>query len=242
MIPEWLSGYRITGTWEQHIAQGSTGGVDFGTPVGTPIYAPPGGGYVDYREFGDGSSVIRVKRPDGSATEYLHGHLVGRPREVIGSVEVIGTTDGRRGAPGAGPSDGPHLHVHDVTPAGVRVRPFTTISSETASLPGTTPITETNPLEDDMTRPPFYRKTAGAITNSLFLIIIDPTTLTAIELDGRTEAGRIEVASFQNQQGQYFDKSGQGIAYSPVTLSPATYDSIRAKCKVLTPDYPKFGA
>ena len=242
MIPDWLSGYRITGTWDEHIARGSTGGVDFGTPVGTPIYALTDC-KVTFFYYGDGSSVIRQTRADGTKTEFLHGHLVGSPRAAYPG-ELVGTTDGRPGADGAGPSNGAHLHVHDITADGVRVYPFSTIGSELASLPGmtpiTTPTTDTNPLEDDMTRPPFFRKTAGPIANSMYLIILDTDTMVAIEIDGRTATGQNEIASFQNQQGQYFDKSGQGIAYAPMTLAPATYDAIRAGCKVITPAYPPF--
>lgn len=239
MIPDWLSGYRITGTWDEHIARGSTGGVDFGTPVGTPIYAPSAGA-LSFFYFGDGSSVIRVTRADGSKTNFLHGRFAGDPRAVVEG-ELIGYTDGRPGTLGAGPSDGGHLHVHDDTATGKRVPPFSTISSTaTASALGTTTITETNPLEDDMTRPPFFRKTAGPIANSMYLVILDTDTMVAIEIDGRTATGQNEIASFQNQQGQYFDKSGQGIAYAPMTLAPATYDAIRAGCKVITPAYPPF--
>ena len=132
MIPDWLSGFRITGTWDEHRANGSPGGIDWGTPVGTVIYAPSEG-VVDFRYFGDGSSVIRVKRPDGTATEFLHGHLTADPGPVTYR-QPIGVSDGRPGTDGAGPSDGAHLHAHDVTASGVRVPPFTTIAAEFASL------------------------------------------------------------------------------------------------------------
>lgn len=238
MIPAWLTGYRITGTWEDHLERGSLGGLDFGTPVGTAIYAPTDS-EISFFYYGDGSSVIRATRPDGSKTEFLHGHLVGAPRKARG-LEKIGTSDGRPGTDGAGPSDGAHLHVHDITADGVRVYPFSTIGSQPASLPGFTPLMTTNPLEDEMTRPPFFRKTAGAIANSMYLIILDTDTLMAIEIDARTPTGRTEIASFQNQQGQYFDNTGLGLEYAPMTLAPATYDAIRASCKVLTPAYPPF--
>lgn len=126
-IPDWLARWRVTNTWDEHRARGSAGGVDFGTPVGTPIYAPTAG-TVDYRMFSDGSSVARVRRSDGTATEFLHGVPSGGARSVDAG-DLIATSDGRRGAWGANGSTGPHIHVHDVTAAGVRVFPFSTIQS-----------------------------------------------------------------------------------------------------------------
>lgn len=99
-----------------------------------------------------------------------------------------------------------------------------------------------DPQEETMltTRPPFFRKTAGPIENSMYLVILDTTTLAAVEIDGRTPAGRNEIESFQNQQGQQFDKSGVGLAYIPFVLTPANYDAIRSRCTVLTPQHPPF--
>ena len=98
MIPDWLSGYRITGTWDEHIARGSTGGVDFGMPVGTPVYALTDC-KVTFFYYGDGSSVIRQTRADGSKTEFLHGHLVGSPRTARGTAGCAGTAFRPGGAP-----------------------------------------------------------------------------------------------------------------------------------------------
>lgn len=125
--PEWLDKWVITGTWQQHRARGSAGGIDYGAPRGTPIYAPSDGD-VDYRRLGDGSSVARVRRPDGTATEFLHGVPHGEARPVRAG-DLIATSDGRRGVWGAGPSTGPHIHVHDVDDDGQRVYPFSTITS-----------------------------------------------------------------------------------------------------------------
>lgn len=145
-VPVWLAKWPITWTWEQHRASGSLGGIDYATPVGTKIYAPSAG-IVTFFTYSDGSSSIRVTRSDGSKTEFLHGHLVGSNRRQVSYEELIGTTDGRRGAPGAGPSTGPHVHVHDITAAGVRVPPFSTITSSTAGG-DSTPIHAEE--EDDM--------------------------------------------------------------------------------------------
>lgn len=142
-VPAWLAQYRVTDDWAAHRARGSLGGVDWAAPAGTPIFAPSDG-IVDYRLFPDGSSVIRVKRSDGTATEFLHGHLVGENRRLVTNMTRIGTSDGRRGQPGAGPSTGAHIHAHDVSKSGVRVPPFSTIGSLGPAGSGTTPPRKDN--------------------------------------------------------------------------------------------------
>lgn len=139
-VPAWLAKFRVTDDWADHRARGSLGGVDWAAPAGTPIYAPSDG-VVDYRLFADGSSVIRVKRSDGTATEFLHGHLIGKSKRLVSNLTLIGKSDGRRGQPGAGPSTGAHIHAHDVAKSGVRVPPFSTIPNTTpAFIPaGATP-------------------------------------------------------------------------------------------------------
>lgn len=125
-VPVWLSKWPLTQSWEGHRKNGSLGGEDYGTPVGTRILSPSAG-TVTYYTYKDGSSCARVQRADGSATEFLHGRAVGKSGRRVKEGEVVATSDGRKGTPGAGPSTGPHIHVHDVTAAGVRVRPFSTV-------------------------------------------------------------------------------------------------------------------
>ena len=133
-IPAWLAKWRVTSDWAAHRARGSLGGIDWATPTGTPIYAPSDG-IVDFRFYGDGSSVIRIRRADNTRTEFLHGTFLGGNFRPVKAGERVGTSDGRRGTRGAGSSTGPHVHVHDVTAAGVRVPPFSTIRNA--------PITDT---------------------------------------------------------------------------------------------------
>lgn len=149
-VPAWLAKWKITSTWEQHIARGSKGGVDYGAPKGTSIIAPTAG-TVDYRLLSDGSSVARVKRADGTATEFLHGipypNGKGSGPRAVKAGDVIATSDGSKGAWGANGSTGPHIHVHDVDKAGNRQRPFSTITSSSAGG-NVSPITE---KDEDMT-------------------------------------------------------------------------------------------
>jgi hypothetical protein len=116
----------VTGDWAAHRARGSLGGIDWATPTGTPLYAPSDG-IADFRFYGDGSSVIRIRRADNTRTEFLHGTFLGGNFRPVKAGERVGTSDGRRGTRGAGRSTGPHVHAHDVTAAGVRVPPFSTI-------------------------------------------------------------------------------------------------------------------
>lgn len=142
-VPAWLAKWKITSTWEAHIARGSKGGVDYGAPKGTSIIAPTAG-TVDYRLLSDGSSVARVKRADGTATEFLHGipypNGKGSGSRAVKAGDIIATSDGTKGAWGANGSTGPHIHVHDVDKAGNRQRPFSTIPTSPAGG-GTSPIT-----------------------------------------------------------------------------------------------------
>jgi hypothetical protein len=126
-VPYWLSRWKVTSTWLAHILRGSAGGIDYGAPVGTAILAASDG-VVDYRVLSDGSSVARVTRPDGTATEMLHGRPVGK-RRTVKHLETIATSDGRRGVWGSGRSSGAHIHAHDVDTRGRRVRPFSTVPS-----------------------------------------------------------------------------------------------------------------
>lgn len=127
VVPWWLAKWGVSATWADHIGWGSKGGVDYPAPRGTPILAASDG-VVDYRVLSDGSSVARVTRPDGTATEMLHGVPKGK-RRTVKRLEVIATSDGRRGVWGAGGSSGPHIHAHDLDKNGTRVPPFSTVPS-----------------------------------------------------------------------------------------------------------------
>ena len=144
-IPAWLAKWRVTSDWAAHRARGSLGGVDWATPTGTPIHAPSDG-IVDFRFYGDGSSVIRIRRADNTRTEFLHGTFLGGNFRPVKAGERVGTSDGRRGTRGAGSSTGPHVHAHDVTAAGVRVPPFSTIPNSGGST-----STPTRPKGDTVT-------------------------------------------------------------------------------------------
>lgn len=142
-VPQWLARFGISlpgGTWEAHIARKSAGGVDFPAPVGTDMLAASDG-RLTYFKLSDGSSVLRVTRKDGTATDLLHGHPVGATPRDVERFEHIGESDGRKGADGAGSSTGPHIHAHDIKD-GKRVYPWSTVHDGGGGGGGGVPITE----------------------------------------------------------------------------------------------------
>lgn len=136
----WLINERISGTWAEHIARGSLGGIDFAVPVGTPIKAPTAGWVKNVRGNGSGGWYVEFTHDPGNGglgagwrDEFLH--LSGFANEdYYGAGDIIGYSGGEPGHPGAGSSDGPHIHWHLINGSGVRVNPL-----DYASAPPTPP-------------------------------------------------------------------------------------------------------
>lgn len=151
-VPVWLAGVDITRSWARHIELGSSGGVDWATPYGTEIKAPSDG-VLYTRTLLDQASVVGVRRPDGTETEFVHAHPRGPLGRTLQAGEVMGITDGRKGMPGSGvgptASTGAHVHVHDRTPGGTRVRPFSTVSAAQLAASALAPLKE-NPMSDEL--------------------------------------------------------------------------------------------
>lgn len=94
-------------------------GIDYGVAVGTPIVAAANGKVTHagtHRQYGYYVIINHGKKST------LYGHLsqilvkVGQP---VNSGDVIGKSGGKKGAPGAGTSTGPHLHFELRDPGGV---------------------------------------------------------------------------------------------------------------------------
>lgn len=86
-------------------------GVDYGVRVGTPVAAAADGEVTEtgtHRQYGN---YIIIKHKTGKSTLYGHLSFIGvkRGQKVLQGQE-IGKSGGRKGAPGAGTSTGPHLH------------------------------------------------------------------------------------------------------------------------------------
>lgn len=93
-------------------------GVDFGDPVGTPVYAMENGNVLstDYDKFGYGNSIV-VAHKDGVTTRYAH---LSRIDTRVGDPVTTSTQLGLSG--NTGHSTGPHLHF-EVRKNGVPLNP-----------------------------------------------------------------------------------------------------------------------
>jgi len=105
-----------------HKRRGSAGGEDFAVAVGTPVFAPVAGTYR-FRSAGTGGWTITVVPADsrlrGWVLEVMHlsrsaGLVLGGASRYYPEGALIGYSGGRRGAPGAGSSNGPHTHEHAI--------------------------------------------------------------------------------------------------------------------------------
>lgn len=126
-------------------------GVDFGTPRGTPIYAPLSG---TVRATGNTDAVpgcfswgkwTLVDHPNGLSTLYAHQDVVSvTAGQKVATGEIIGYTGN------TGFSTGPHLHFTVYVKAGVTVRQFNEIKTVTSCGPASTPVAATEAYVDPM--------------------------------------------------------------------------------------------
>lgn len=133
------------------------GATDWVVGVGTPIHAMFDG-MVRYRIAGTGGWALSLisDRRTGHVAESMHTSfaidlVLGGTARHVHEGDVIGGTGGTAGAPGAGNSDGPHLHAH-VEVDGVRMSEqeyFAQYGTSTAG-DGSTPLTE---QEEETMRP-----------------------------------------------------------------------------------------
>ena len=91
-------------------------GVDYHAKVGTPVRSISDG-VIRTAKFqgprGKCGGTIIIKHDNGFRSSYCHMsviNLLGKEGERVSKGEVIGRTGGAAGAPGAGNSQGPHLH------------------------------------------------------------------------------------------------------------------------------------
>ncbi|WP_291414121.1 peptidoglycan DD-metalloendopeptidase family protein [Actinophytocola sp.] len=120
-----FSGYRITGTWQDHLNSGSLGGIDYGMNVGTQLPAAGGGTVRNIPDNGTGGHTVTTYHDNGYRTQYMHlSRFVLADGAVVGTGGIVGLSGGQPGAPGSGNSTGPHLHWHMIDPNGTRISPL----------------------------------------------------------------------------------------------------------------------
>lgn len=121
LITGWVepvNGYVITSPFGPRWGRQHKG-LDMGVPVGTPVYSSydgtiVGAGLLDPEGYGN---VIVIRHDDVNLTT-VYGHLSefafsesgGMLNKPVKAGELIGKSGGKKGAPGAGSSGGPHLH------------------------------------------------------------------------------------------------------------------------------------
>lgn len=115
-----FANWKVSDDFAAHKARGSQGGTDFPVPVGTPIPSPFGGVLTNTPLAGAAGNKVTVDLGDGWKFVAMH---LSRFRDDLNGKrimpgQIIGYTGGAKGAPGAGSSTGPHLHVNMINPQG----------------------------------------------------------------------------------------------------------------------------
>ena len=93
-------------------------GVDYGTPQGTKLSLKRPGKVIDTTVPAMGNNgEVYIQHDDGSKSRYLHMSAVAvSPGERVEAGGFLGKTGGQPGTPGAGPTNGPHLHFEYYPP------------------------------------------------------------------------------------------------------------------------------
>lgn len=106
--------FKINGKWVyQSMGMKGHNGIDFGIPVGTPIYASHDGEVAKAVKSnrGYGNHIKLRSRYYARETVYAHlSKILVEPGQTVAAGELIGLSGGKKGAPGSGLSTGPHLH------------------------------------------------------------------------------------------------------------------------------------
>jgi murein DD-endopeptidase MepM/ murein hydrolase activator NlpD len=105
-------------------------GIDFGAPVGTPVYAAGDGSVEEVRWLGGYGRWIKLKHSGGWETGY--GHLSAwavKPGQPVRQGQIIAYSGS------SGESTGPHLH-YEVIDRGVKINPKGARAPQGAALAG----------------------------------------------------------------------------------------------------------
>lgn len=135
-------------------ASGTHDGVDFGTPVGTPVHAVRQGVIAGMGNTDDDKGCysygrwIFIQHDDGLSS--IYGHLsasIVTVGEQVQAGQIIGYSGGAPGAYGSGYSTGPHVHLGLYASSAVKIEQYTTsIGCKAVSIPIAPPDGYLDPL------------------------------------------------------------------------------------------------
>lgn len=115
-----FANWKVSDDFAAHRARGSQGGTDYPVPVGTPIFSPFSGILTNSPNAGAAGNKVTIDL--GNGWKFVAMHLSRFRDDLNGkrvmAGQIIGYTGGAKGAPGAGSSTGPHLHVNMINPQG----------------------------------------------------------------------------------------------------------------------------
>jgi murein DD-endopeptidase MepM/ murein hydrolase activator NlpD len=106
-------------------------GIDITGQQGEPISSVKDGTVVFAGQVQGYGNLIEIKHADGTITQYAHLSSINVSRgDSVTEGSTIGGMGGTRGTPGAGNSEGPHLHFGTIVPS----------DSPLAKSPGAIPV------------------------------------------------------------------------------------------------------
>lgn len=121
-----VAGGRITGDLGEQRPNHKHAGIDIAVPVGTPVSAAAGGTVIETGTLPGYGNVIIIDHGRGMTTRYAHLSKISVTKgQAVDAGEQIGLSGGAKGAPGAGNSQGPHLH-YEARKGGKPVNPLGT--------------------------------------------------------------------------------------------------------------------
>jgi Peptidase family M23 len=195
-----LAAFRITGTWQEHLDRGSLGGLDYNTPVGTPLRAPSDCRILNIPNNGTGGHTVTMFFSDGTRDQYMHLSRFVSPGNYRQG-QIIGYSGGAVGSAGAGESSGPHAHWHKILANGKRVNPLNYLTG----VAGVGPSTGKRKTMSTM----YWCKDVNGSQGKVF----------ALAGDGTGRAGWLETSS------QDFANSLAAIHGNAIELSAGTWDA-----------------
>lgn len=118
-----VSGGSITGAFGEGRPGHQHAGQDLAVPVGTQVSAAAAGTVIEVGTLPGYGNVVIIDHGRGTTTRYAHlSKFLVAKGDQVGQGDAIALSGGAKGAPGAGNSQGPHLH-YEVRRGGKPVNP-----------------------------------------------------------------------------------------------------------------------